>query len=627
MVMMNHIYKFKIAEKMFALDVEGCFVFEIDGIAWEVLEYFGKTNRKDILSRLGHKFAPQEVETVIEELDTLRNQGYILKEGTEGESTKEEEYMESISLYSMEFTQGDFLMDRTTAENCINFLIMKSGALKELKIEFVIKPSLLNPDMIEHAYNYAQTRGEIFKKEFRFCLTIIGIPLDDCGDSGEVNIGFNFRDIKDIKGLLKYLTSAKRERQDQLLKIERFSSELKRNNSVPRVNFVPTNSNFSRSITRLFDLGFSSISLGCDHSLSAIYLSLKEERYPLKKRYEIIASDYLKRLERGSSLSLHPFKSVFTQVYKGKRCARRCQAGKRLATISADGDIYPCPQFLEIKECRIGNVNNPDYDLTMEARFRALSVNEKEYCLNCWARYFCGGGCPALAYLFNERIARPYQKECNLIKDIIRLGVMTYGRLEEKTQMVSLMGSEEKQPPLGFSLNGGQIKARFIEKNDSVVISKWRENFSHSYFLTQGMEMGLKQGKSKKISECQNRVELILEDKDKTPLGLFRGGISPTFNQGEISLFTFNEENLKEKEFCRIGLSLLHEIFHKWKLPRAFATLLETETDYLKYLKQFGFKVEGLLREQIFHHGKYHNLIALGLLKGELKKRWGNFIY
>ncbi|MDY6853163.1 MAG: SPASM domain-containing protein [Thermodesulfobacteriota bacterium] len=619
--MMNPIYKFKIAEKMFALDVEGCFVFEIDGIAWEVLEYFGKMNRKDILSKLGHKFAPQEVETVIDELDTLRNQGYILKERTGGESTQEEDYMESISLYSMEFTQGDFLMDRTTAENCINFLIMKSAALKELKIEFVVKPSLLNPDMIEHAYNYAQTQGNIFKKEFQFCLTIIGIPLDDCRDSGEANITFNFRDIKDIKGLLKYLTSAKREQKGQLLKIERFASALKKNSSMPRINLIPTNSNFPRSISIIFDLGFSSISLGCDHSLSSLYLSLREERYPLKERYEIIASDYLKRLEQESSLSLHPFKSVFKQVYKGKRCTRRCQAGKRLVTVSADGDIYPCPQFLKIKECRIGNINNLDYDLTMEARFRALSVNEKEDCFNCWARYFCGGGCSALAYLFNEKIASPYQKECNFIKDIIRLGVMTYSRLEEKTQMISRIKSEGRDTHLGFSLNGGQIKARFIEKNDSAVSSKWREGFSQSYFLTEGVEMGLQQGKCKKLSHRQNNVELILEDKEKMPLGLFRGRIFLPFNQGEISIFTPNEENLKEEEFCQIGLSFLYEIFHKWNLPRIFAALLETERGYLEYLKQFGFKVEGLLREQIFHHGKYHNLIALGLLKGELKKK------
>ena len=67
---------------------------------------------------------------------------------------------------------------------------------------------------------------------------------------------------------------------------------------------------------------------------------------------------------------------------------------------------------------------------------------------------------------------------------------------------------------------------------------------------------------------------------------------------------------------------MLQNLFRRWKLPRTFATLLETETESLAYLKQFGFQEEGLLREQIFHQGKYHNLITLGLLKGELKKKW-----
>ena len=81
-----------------------------------------------------------------------------------------------------------------------------------------------------------------------------------------------------------------------------------------------------------------------------------------------------------------------------------------------------------------------------------------------------------------------------------------------------------------------------------------------------------------------------------------------------------DKEILAENEIRRMGATLLHNLFSQLKLPRIFTTLPETEIDYIKYLEQFGFKIEGKLREQVFYQGKYHNLVTLGLLKRELKK-------
>ena len=615
---MEPIYRFKIADKMFALDVEGCFVFEIDALVWEVLEHYGKDDSREILDRLGERFAPQEIEKVILQLDTLRNQGHILKESVKAEA--EEHFLEAITLL---LGKPGNCMSRAVAENAVNFLTMKSGGCRKLKIEFIVPPSGLQPGIIEEIYDYARIKGNIFKKDFQFCLTVTKIPFDTGLKWGEVNVTLNFDKMKEIKGLLKYLSSSKRGGKDQLAKIGKFSSVLDKGNYRGRATFIPATANFVEPVEMLLDLGFTSASLGCAQAISSLPLALKEPENSLERGYEICADHYLCRLEKDSNLSLHPFKTIFNQVYEGKKSTRRCQGGRRYVAISPGGDIYPCPQFLAMERCRMGDVvNHTDYDLAMETQFSALSVNEREDCSHCWARYLCGGGCPALAYMFNGTIARPYSQECNLVQHIIKYGVMSYSGLEEKGEMYSRVGGEEEKHPPGFSLNDGQVSIRPIEKNDLETIARWKEAFSSSYLLTEGIGAGLLK-KSEELSEKEAKIELIImENRDKTPFGLFRGWFFPPFRRGEISLFTPHREKLKEKEFYRMGRSLLQTLFRRWGLHRVFTTLLETEVEYVEYLKQFGFKREGIMREQIFHRGRYHNLLVLGLPKEEFRSKW-----
>lgn len=615
--MMEQIHKFKIFDKMFALDVEGCFVFEVDEITWEVLEYFGIIDPRQIVNILAERFTSSQLEEVIQELEILKNQGFILKGNAGQEESAEESYLESISLYLMKDSQT---MSEATAEKAIDFLIMKSGGGKKVKVEFIVPQSLLNSDIIEHAYDYAGIQGKVFNKDFQFCLTITRIPFSD---AGQVDIVLDFGKIKDIKGILKYLASAKKEGEEQLSKIRKYVSALEKKNLTSRVNFFPSKADFPGPIKSLIDSGFTSIYLGCDQSLSSIYLSLQEEVDLLKEKYEITGQDYLDRLEKDSAIAIHPFKSVLAQVYDGsKKYIRRCQAGKQSLAISTQGDIYPCSQFLVVEKCRIGNINNHDYDLTREAEFSALSINEKEGCPDCWAKYFCGGGCPALAYLFEGKITRPHPEECNLTKHVIKLGVMTNARLEEKGNLLPQIGNGREQTFLSLSLNDERINVRLLEKNDLEAVVRWRDDSDHSYFLTENMGMGLARGKQGEVVDTSSKVELILENNNRAPLCLFRVCLAPPFRKGEISFFTPDKDRLNNNEFIQMGLSLLHNLFKKWNLPGIYSALLETETEYIEYLKRFGFRAEGLLREQIFHHGKYHNLLAMRLMKGELKRKW-----
>ncbi|MCL5774424.1 MAG: SPASM domain-containing protein, partial [Firmicutes bacterium] len=51
-------------------------------------------------------------------------------------------------------------------------------------------------------------------------------------------------------------------------------------------------------------------------------------------------------------------------------------------------------------------------------------IHTKEGCPDCWARYYCSGGCHANAHLFNGSIFRPYDIECRLMKKRLECSLM-----------------------------------------------------------------------------------------------------------------------------------------------------------------------------------------------------------
>ncbi len=89
-----------------------------------------------------------------------------------------------------------------------------------------------------------------------------------------------------------------------------------------------------------------------------------------------------------------------------------CGAGRTMIQVSYNGDIIPCSLLCREKRFVLGNVrkdklkdvweNSPMYDF-----FRKTTVEDIEVCRNCPAKYLCGGGCRADAYLTTGEFKGP----------------------------------------------------------------------------------------------------------------------------------------------------------------------------------------------------------------------------
>ena len=60
----------------------------------------------------------------------------------------------------------------------------------------------------------------------------------------------------------------------------------------------------------------------------------------------------------------------------------------------------------------MGDVHDGSFDMTLARKFAGLNVYTREECKECWARFYCSGGCSASNLLVNGDIKKPNAVGC-----------------------------------------------------------------------------------------------------------------------------------------------------------------------------------------------------------------------
>ena len=63
--------------------------------------------------------------------------------------------------------------------------------------------------------------------------------------------------------------------------------------------------------------------------------------------------------------------------------------------------------------------------------FRGCSVYSKESCKNCFARFYCSGGCMANSYKFNHSINDTYEVSCEMERKRVECAIMIKAALAD----------------------------------------------------------------------------------------------------------------------------------------------------------------------------------------------------
>ena len=96
------------------------------------------------------------------------------------------------------------------------------------------------------------------------------------------------------------------------------------------------------------------------------------------------------------------------------------------------GDLYPCHQFVGEEEFLLGNVEEGITNINMRDEFKLCNVYAKEKCKDCFARFYCSGGCAANSYKFHHSITDAYDIGCELERKRVECAIMIKAALAEE---------------------------------------------------------------------------------------------------------------------------------------------------------------------------------------------------
>ena len=201
-----------------------------------------------------------------------------------------------------------------------------------------------------------------------------------------------------------------------------------------RGTFTRYNPDFSQDVLHLADLGFKQISVEPVVAQPEDDYALREEDLPgLFEEYDRLAVELIRRRREGKDFNFFHF---MIDLEGGPCVAKRlsgCGSGTEYLAVTPWGDFYPCHQFVGNEAFLMGNVKDGIWNEKLQNEFKSCNVYAKEKCRDCFARFYCSGGCAANSYNFHGSITDAYDLGCRLQKKRIECAIMIQAALAEES--------------------------------------------------------------------------------------------------------------------------------------------------------------------------------------------------
>jgi uncharacterized protein len=241
------------------------------------------------------------------------------------------------------------------------------------------------------------------------------------------NVVLSIDGRKEINDLMRPTPNGKGSYDVILPKFKKFAAQRKSlsKSYYVRGTYTRNNLDFSQDVLHMADLGFDQISIEPVVSLPEEPYSLREEDIPtLLQQYDILAKEMIKRKNEGKGFNFFHF---MIDLEGGPCVAKRlsgCGSGTEYLSVTPWGDLYPCHQFVGEDGFVIGNVFDGITNQDLVNEFKCCNVYAKDKCKDCFARFYCSGGCAANSYKFHGNILDAYDIGCELQKKRIECAIM-----------------------------------------------------------------------------------------------------------------------------------------------------------------------------------------------------------
>ena len=280
-----------------------------------------------------------------------------------------------------------------------------------------------------------------FKDDFRFGVQTNATLLDDSAieflTSRGIGIGIS------LDGHTAAIAGRTRKNWNRQGVFDKVVDAMDRLRGYAGFNVIATVSEANvRSLTRIVDFFHK-------HGVSIAMLNpvrcTRKGGRDLKPDNALLAREFTKALDRtyelwqktGRKLAIANFANVLVGIVAP--AARRlmcdispCGGGRCFFAVSARGDVFPCSEFIGIKEFCGGNLFRDSLpDILKTDPFQQVTgrvVEDIEPCAQCAIRHFCGAPCPAEVHACHGRLDKPsdycefYEEQARYALRVIEAG-------------------------------------------------------------------------------------------------------------------------------------------------------------------------------------------------------------
>ena len=280
---------------------------------------------------------------------------------------------------------------------------------------------MLNFPVVKELVAYGRELEKKHGKVFRFTITTNAYSLTDEDidyfNREMSNVVLSVDGRKETHDAMRPTADGQGSWERAMANAKKVAAARKQQDYYVRGTFTRKSLDFSRDVLALADQGFEQVSVEpVVLSPDSPYSLLPEHLPQILEQYDLLYKEYVQRRADGRWFSFFHF----CVDLNGGPCIKKrlsgCGAGVEYVAVTADGEIFPCHQFVGREGYAMGSVLTGEIDEGIRRKFASAHVLNKEKCASCWARLYCTGGCAANADAFHGDLLKPYEMECEMEK-------------------------------------------------------------------------------------------------------------------------------------------------------------------------------------------------------------------
>ncbi len=400
----------------------------------------------------------EEKEEILEDLISLTRAGQLFTEDCYeeyiGEFKNRETVVKALCLHIAHdcnlacqycfAEEGEYhgrraMMSYEVGKKALDFLVANSGNRVNLEVDFFGGEPLMNWQVVKELVAYGRSLEEPNNKKFRFTLTTNGVLLND-----EVqeflnremsNVVLSIDGRKEVHDRMRPFRGGQGSYEGIVPKFQQLAESRGQMDYYVRGTFTHNNLDFGEDVLHLADLGFKQISVEPVVGEEDEPYALREEDIPsVLEEYDRLAARLVERRKEGRGVNFFHF---MIDLKGGPCVAKRltgCGSGTEYLAVTPWGDLYPCHQFVGKDEFLLGNVDEGILRRDLVQEFKSCNVYAKEDCQNCFAKFYCSGGCAANSYNFHGEINDTYDLGCVLQRKRIECAIMMKAALSQEEE-------------------------------------------------------------------------------------------------------------------------------------------------------------------------------------------------